>query len=266
MIRIGLCSGAFITRDIKGVIAVASAARLDAIEWAADAHIGQGDLKAAEAAMMSTLMAGLSTASYATLYQAGSEEGDFARFDALLGVASILQAPIMRLYARGGAQAPEEGVEDRALAELGSALGRLGDRAAARGITLCLSMGRGTSLDRYDRASRLVAAVGHDFVRLAWEDLPTASARDATAALERAGRFAALVVARCAGRDGISVSVDKEAWRERIRAFKRAEADPKMSGFVLLGAARSEGPAGEESLERDATVLRELVAEVEGEE
>jgi hypothetical protein len=250
MIRLGLCSGACITRDIESVIAVALAARLEAIEWAADVHIGAADVKGAENAMMATLIAGLTTASYATLYRAGSEEDDFSHFDSLLHIASILQAPIMRLFA---------GAEDRSLV---SVLGRLGDRAAERGITLCLSMSRGTCLDGYDRALRLTREVDHDFVRLAWEDLPGAASRSASTALELAGPIAALVIARCSSRDGrpVAIAADEEAWLERISAFKRSELDPKMGSFVLLGAARTEGSPGEESLSADAESMRGLIA------
>lgn len=265
MIRLGLCSGACITRDTKSVIATASAARLDAIEWAADAHIGVGDLKAAEDAMMATLTAGLTTASYATLYRAGIEDVGYTRFDALLKVASVIQAPAMRLYACGIGAIPDGKSmgEAKAMAFIASTLGRLGDRAARTGITLCLSMGRGTFLDCYDRASSMLKAVDHDFVRLAWEDLPGSKPGEATAALEGAGCFAGLVVARCADRDGRprSVAEDESAWRERIRSIRRAEIDPKMGSFVLLGALRPEGKPGDETLAKDADTLRALVAE-----
>jgi hypothetical protein len=267
MIRLGLCSGACITRDIEGVIRAASAARLDAVEWAADLHIGAGDIRAAEGAMMATLRAGLTTASYATLYRAGAEKGDYSRFDALLKITSILNAPIMRLFACPKDARLARTAEDEAktLADLASALRRLGDRAAEKGITLCLSMGRGTSLDGYRRGTSISEAVGHDFVRLAWEDLPGFPAKEATAALESQGRFAGILIARCAGRDGTprAVSEGEADWRERARAFKRAEMDPNMGSFVLLGAARAEGAAGEESLAADAMTLRGIVAEVE---
>jgi 3-dehydroshikimate dehydratase len=255
MIRLGLCSRACITRDIKGVIALASAAGLEAVEWAADVHIVAGDSRAAEEAMMATLMAGLTTASYATLYRAGAEDGDFTRFDALIKIASILQAPIMRLFAGGDEDAPS----------LAPELEKLGGRAAERGITLCVSMGRGTGLDSYKRAARLVAAVDHDFVRFAWEDLPGAPEEEASAALEGLGRYAGLVLAKSAGRDGKPrpIAEGESEWRRRIRAFKLAETDPKMGSFVLLGGARAEGAEGTETLARDAETLRALVAEVE---
>jgi hypothetical protein len=147
-------------------------------------------------------------------------------------------------------------------AEIGAGLMRLGDRAAARGIRLCVSMGRGTCLDGYARIPSLAEAVDHDFIRLAWEDLPGSKAADATAALEGAGRLVGLVLAKCAGRDGRprAVAEDALAWRERLAAFKRAEMDPKMGSFVLLASSRPEGKAGDESLAADAKTLRDIVA------
>ncbi len=254
MIRLGLCSGACITRDIEGVIATASAAGLDAVEWAADAHITAGDLRAAQVAMLATLTAGLTIASYATLYRAGSADADFKHFDALLGTASMLQAPLMRMFALATSQ--DGAIVDDLL--------RLGDRAAKKGIRLCLSMGRGTSLDGYRQVARIAKGVKHDFIRLAWEDLPGSEADEASAALEGAGAFAGLLVARSAGRDGKprALADEQEAWRRRIAAFKRAEMDPKMGSFILLGAVRDEGSAGDESLATDVKTLRALIAEV----
>ena len=262
MIRLGLCSGACITRDIQGVIAAAVAARLDAVEWAADLHIGPGAVKVAGETMIATLMAGLTTASYATLYQAGGEDEGGARFNALLQTAATLQAPNMRIYAYAEHRTASETERIEALA---SELRCLGDRAAEKGVTLCLSMGRGTYLDGYERAFGLVEATKHDFVRLAWEDLPGARAESATASLEDKSRLAELLVARCAGRDGKarSVEAEKDAWRSRLGAFKLAERDPKMGRFVFLGATRAEGDEGTASLAADADALRALVEEIE---
>jgi hydroxypyruvate isomerase len=243
MIRLGLCSGTCITRDMQGVIAAAVAARLDAVEWAADLHVGAGDIKAAEEAMIATLMAGLTTASYATLYQAGGEDEGRARFDALLQTAAALQAPNMRIYAYAEHQALSETERMKALA---SELRRLGDRAAQKGVTLCLSMGRGTYLDRYDRAQSLVEATGHNFVRLAWEDLPGARAEGATAALEGVGRLAELLVARCAGRDGSAHRISAEARRlERSRLARlQARRERPQDGELRLPGRHAGGREG----------------------
>jgi len=212
--------------------------------------------------MIATLMAGLTTASLATLYRAGGGDEGYKRFDALLGTASTLQAPIMRIFACAEHHPLSDADKLEALA---SELRRLGDKAAQKGITLCLSMGRGTCLDDYDPARRLVEATRHDFIRLAWEDLPGARPEKATSALEGLGRLAGAFVARCAGRDGAArpIAGEEEVWRSRLRAFKLAEVDPKMGSFVFLGAVREEGKAGEESLAADAGALRAIVEEIE---
>ena len=120
---------------------------------------------------------------------------------------------------------------------------RLGDRAAKKGIMLCISMARGTSLGGYEQIAGLAEAARHEFIRLAWEDLPGSKPAEATAALVSAGRFAGLILARCAGRDGRprAVAEDEGAWKERLIAFRRVEPDPKMGSFVLLCASRPEG-------------------------
>lgn len=264
MIRLGLCSSACITRNAKEVIAVAASTGLDAIEWAQDAHIGSGDLRVAEELMITTLTAGLTTASYSTLYRAGADDEGYRRFDALLSVASLLQAPILRVYAcceRRSDAKPQR------RSELVAELDRLGDRAALKGITLCISMGRGTGFSNYGLALSLVAQAKHPFVRLAWEDLPEASSAEASAALESAKDEAGLIIARQADRDGRprTIASDLEAWRARLASFKSAEIEPRIGSFVLLGAQRAEGEAGSASLAADAAALRSLVAELEPE-
>jgi hypothetical protein len=260
MIRLGLCSGACILRDVAGVIKAARAARLEALEWSADAHIAAGDLRAAGEAMMATLTAGLTVASYATAYRVGSEDPGLERLASILDTAAALYAPIVRIYAadlvRDGSGIRPAFVE---------ALQRAGELAAARGITLCLSMGRGTGFAGYGPALEALRLAQRPFLRLAWEDLPGYSPGAATGALAEAGSLAGLVVARCAGRDGSSrpASADREAWLERLRSFRESEDDHKMGSFALLGAPREEGPAGEESLAADADTLRGLRAEVE---
>jgi hypothetical protein len=256
MIRLGLCSGACITRDIPGVIAAALKSRLDAIEWAADVHVGAGDLRQAERTMIDTLTAGLTTACYSSIYRAGREDEGHKRFDALLATASTMQAPLLRIYTRDAGGKLEDMVSE---------LGRLGDKAASRGITICLSFGRKTFLDGYARAKELVEAVRHDFVRLAWEDMPGSPAGEATAALSGLGRMAGLLLARSAARDGSPrpLAAEAGAWRERLAAFKGAEPDPKMGSFVFLGATRAEGVEGETRLTEDADALRAIVEEVD---
>lgn len=235
---------------------MAKAARLEAMEWAADAHIRPGDAKAAERVMMATLRADMTLSSYASIYRACSEDKELARFKALLATASAMYAPNLRIFAPEAGPARKgllgKGSEEKTVGELR----RLGDAAAARGITVCLSMGKHTMLDAYPAALSLAARTAHPFVRLAWEDLPSEPEEAATSALEEAGGDAALLIARCVDRDGRPRGIDgsAEEWKKRIAAFRRSERDPKMGSFILIGSAPDA-----EGLAAEAAALRAIV-------
>lgn len=269
MIRIGLSSTALLSWDYRDVLGVAQAAGFDAIEWAGEMHAPGLDPRQGEDVLMDTLRAGLAVASYAATYraEAGGEAG--LRFEAVLAAAAILQTPIVRIFVGGRRAghrvAPEQ---DASLAALAQEARRLGDLAARKGITVCISPGIGTWADSSEAAAALVAAAGHPFVRMAWEPLPSAPSAAASAALERLGGSVVLIVARNIGRDGlVGCLADEEAeWRRRLAAFKAAEHDPKMNSFVLVGAARGASDPGRvvEGLIEDARFLKSLAAEVEG--
>jgi 3-dehydroshikimate dehydratase len=265
MIRIGLSSTALLTRDYREVLRIAREAGLDALEWAGDMHVPHDDAAAAASIMMETLRAGLTIASFAPLYRAGASGETGLRFDAVLQAASILQAPIVRVYVGGAREAGGGGEETRPLAE---SLRRLGDKAAVKGITLCLSLGRNTWMDRYSAARAIVAEIGHPFVRLAWEPLPGLLPPAASAALDDLGGSVAMLIARRLDRDGQPERLPDEAdqWRRRLAAFKRSEADPKMARFVVIGAVRDAARSGDvlPSLAEDLQFLKGLVAEAEG--
>ena len=257
MIRIGLSSTALLTRRYLEVIELAKGAGLDALEWAGEAHASLDDPAAAEAIMMDTLRAGMTVVSCAPLYRLGRSGETGLRFEALLGASTILQAPCVRVYV---------GSPRDALEPLAAEARRLGDLAAARGVTLCLSLGRQTWLDSYEAADRLLAATAHPFVRLAWEPLPGVAPAAASEALERLAPSVAMIVARRLGLDGLPARLaDEEAeWRRRLAAFASAPGDPKMARFVLIGAVRDVARNGEVllALREDHEFLRRLTSEL----
>lgn len=260
VIRLGLCSGAFLASSADEVVAIAKVARLDAMEWAADAHIRPGDTKSAERVMMATLRADMTLSSYASIYRACSEDKEIAKFKALLATASAMYAPNLRIYAPAAAPV-RKGLLNRGREEvIAGELRRLGDTAAARGVTVCLSLGKNTMLEGYAAALSLAARTAHPFIRLALEDLPSATDEAATAAIEEAGVNAALLIARCVDRDGRAIGIEGSSaeWAKRIAAFRRSEQDPKMGSFVLIGSARDA-----EGLAAEAAALRAIVAELE---
>jgi sugar phosphate isomerase/epimerase len=254
MIRVGLSSQALLTKSPSEVLALAKAAGLDGVEWAGEAHVPTGDGAAQDRVLMETLRAGLTVASLSSLYRAtpGAEQG--LGFESLLAGAVRLQAPVLRVYA--GAL-PSERLAPAEREGLQGELRRLGDLAGARGVTVCLSLGRNTSLDGYAAAAAMVGGAAHPFVRLAWEPLPGVEAAKATAALESAARGVGLLLAKRSDREGRGgpLSEEGEAWRRRLEAYRSGEGDPSMSRFVLLGRL---GEDDEGRLREDAAFIRSL--------
>lgn len=255
MVRLGLSSQAFPMLSTSEVSSLASAAGLEGIEWAAESHLAPGDPHTASALLMETLMARLSIASFAALYrvQPGSEAG--LAFEPLLGTAAAIQSPVLRIYAGTKPWTKMPAGDRRAL---GDELVRLGDIAGERGITVALTLSRGTALEDYRCAEELFSDVDHAFVRVAWEPLPGISMEEADAALGRLSPRTALILARRSDRLGRSGPLSGEApvWERRVSAYLASETEPKMSRFVLLGRI---GESDAERVKEDAGFLATVV-------
>lgn len=234
----------------------AKEAGLDGVEWAAESHLPPGDKAAAQSLMMATLMARLSIVAYAALYRVrpGMEAG--LAFDRLLDTTSALQAPILRIFVGQLPYGKESGKDRESLL---AELGRLGDQAGKRGITVCLSFARGTSLENYDAARALLRDLDHPFVRLAWEPLPGRKPEEATAAVQDLTARISLLMARKTDALGRACPLSEDAisWESRVEAYLAGETAPKMSRFILLGRI---GEEDESRLKEDAAFLQELVA------
>jgi 3-dehydroshikimate dehydratase len=254
MIRLGLSSQAFPAMATKDILKLAVDAGLEGVEWAAESHLVPGDIKAAQSLMMETLWARLAVVSYSALYRVhpGSEAG--LGFESLLDTAQALHAPILRIFA--GSQ-PWSRLGSEARAGLVAELRRLGDLADSRGITVCLSLSRGTALEDYAAAEGLLGELAHPFVRLAWEAMPGGAQEEATGALERLRGQTSLLLARHSDRLGRSSPLgdEAEAWQRRLASFLSGETEPKMSRFVLLGRI---GGGEEARLKEDAAFLAGL--------
>jgi hypothetical protein len=260
MIRLGLSSQAFPAMTTKEILKLAVEAGLEGVEWAAESHLPPGDNSAAQNLMMETLMAGLSVVSYSALYRVRPGEESGLAFKSLLDTTQSLHAPILRVFA-GDHPWSKSGPEAREA--IVSELKRLGDLAAERGITVCLSLSRGTAVEDYAEAEALLDALAHPFVRLAWEALPGGRGEEATAAVERLTARTSLLLARRSDRLGRSspLAGDGDEWQKRFRAYLAGEAEPKMSRFVLLGRI---GDADVARLREDSAYLSSVTKALAG--
>lgn len=255
MIRLGLSSQAFPILSTAEVSGLAAKAGLEGVEWTAESHLMPGDSGASSTLLMETLMARLTIASYAALYRVlpGAEAG--LAFESLLGTAMAIQSPILRIYAGSKPWTKMQTGDRKALA---AELLRLGALAGEKGVTVALTLSRGTALEDYRCAEELFSEVDHAFIRVAWEPLPGIAAEAADAALGRLSARTALVLARRVDRLGRSGPLAEEAqvWEGRMAAFLASETEPKMSRFVLLGRI---GEADEGRVTEDSAFLSSVL-------
>ncbi|WP_028065726.1 hypothetical protein [Solirubrobacter soli] len=174
-LSLGLCSVTLRACSIDEVVAVASGAGLECIEWGGDVHVPPGDLDAARRARSATLAAGLRVASYGSYWRCA---GDFAP---VLASARALGAPRVRIWAGQTASAdasPTQRDEIAAAARAAAALAAATPPPAAATpppaaatppapaasppapIALAFELHGGTLTDTFDSALALVEASG----------------------------------------------------------------------------------------------------------
>ncbi len=248
MIQTALSSAALIGSPYASILESASKAGVHAIEWSCDAGLEPGNITQAESLMMATLRAGLSSASYASLYRVGVHSE--VAFGALLATARALHAPIVRLWAGNKSPSPEKDAEDFSASVRG-----LADRAAEVGVTLCFGMGKGSALDSYERARLLLEAADHPFVKLCWEPLPGSSFDGAMEAFSSLVGRVGILCARSSGtpRDNILLRDKAEDWLLYLDAFDEQGGAPDMARYVVIRAFKDGRP---ESLADDVKLVR----------
>lgn len=209
------------------------------VEWTDDGFIQPGELERAADAMISTLRAGLTTVSYAATLRAGVHGRD--AFLAALDTARELNAPILRIWS-----GPKDSVTDGAFVDEAR---RLGDEAGSRGVTLCFGMAGGSTLDGVAKAARLLGAVDHPFVKLAWEPCAGRGFDGAMEGFDAASGRIGLVVAKAEDIDGSEDASAEpwrgaEAWMDYLDAYDEQGGNPDMARYVVLRTACGEGVCG----------------------
>lgn len=251
MIRVAVSSSALIGSSMEQVLETAREAGAAGVEWTDDGFIQAGDLPRAADAMIATLRAGLSTVSFAATYRAGIHGR--AAFGKALDSARELNAPMLRIWS-----GPKELTTDGAFVDEAR---RLGDEAGSRGVGLCFGIARGSTLDGVAKAARLLGAVDHPFVKLAWEPC---SGRGFDAAMEEFGTAAGrigLVVAKADDIDGADDGFVEpwrgaESWMEYLDAFDEQGGNPDMARYVVLRTARCPASSGACGLSASVSALR----------
>jgi len=172
--RPGLCSVTLRHLDVPAVLAAATDAGLECVEWGADVHVPAGDTETAARVRDATEAAGLAVASYGSYYRAG--HSDPAEFEPVLRSAVRLGAPRIRVWA--GVTGTEAATPEQRAAVVEDTR-RVAERAAEAGIHLAYEFHRNTLTDGADRTLRLLEEVGRADVHTYWQpplDVPDAEA------------------------------------------------------------------------------------------
>jgi 3-dehydroshikimate dehydratase len=168
MIRVGLASASLLSLTTKEVVSLASRALVEGIEWSADGHVPCGNYQNAEDVMFTTLRAGLTVVSYATLVRIMPDDVPCVSFSKVLDTARALEAPFIRVW---GGDGPSQGLDPLKRNDFITRARAAADKAGSYGITILFSLGKNTYFDSYNSALLLCKDINHPFIKLAWEPL-----------------------------------------------------------------------------------------------
>ncbi len=250
MFRIGLSSSAFLASTPEDVLARAKSLGFEGIEWAGAPHLGAGDIEAAKRVMLATLRSGLTVVSYSPLYRLAPGGGKGISFEAILGSAREIYAPVIRIYA-GEAQKGQRGDRAAFIDELR----RRGDEAGRHGITIALSPNPRSLMPGLRESVSFVEEAAHPFIRLVWEPIPADPAGFDLSALEAQPELFAILRPRAVAADGSIVALESAAsyWTRIITAFSAKPGPRDIGRFVLLGGI---GDCRDETLSADIAFAR----------
>jgi 3-dehydroshikimate dehydratase len=149
----GLCSVTLRDHSALDVLALASRAGLEAIEWGADRHVPPDDPRQAAAIGRRTADAGLDCSSYGSYLFAPSAPAQ--DIEAVLDTALALGAPNVRVWTDRVGPAPDPSVREAIQAQVAFIAGL----AADRGLTVSLEFHPGTLTETAASTLALLDAV-----------------------------------------------------------------------------------------------------------
>ena len=166
MKKSGLVSITFRKYAVLDIIAACQRAGVAAIEWGGDVHVPHGNVDTARKVGDDTRAAGLEVVCYGSYYRSVSSESEGLGFDMVLASAEALGAPRIRVWAGKGS--PHE-YDETARWAVTENLREISERAADRGIAICLEYHRNTLTETVESAVRLLEEVNHPNLRTLWQ-------------------------------------------------------------------------------------------------
>ncbi len=179
MIRSGLVSITFRQLSPAEIVALATQAGLEAIEWGGDVHVPHGDVEQARAVRHTTEEAGLQVAAYGAYYRVGHEEP--CPFADVLDTAVALGAPLIRVWAgKQGSDAADDAYRARVVEDSRQIAGL----AAGAGLDVAYEFHGGTLTDTGASARQLLEAVAHPQMGTYWQPPGWATVEQALGTLQ----------------------------------------------------------------------------------
>ncbi len=169
--KTGLTSVSFRRLTADEVIRLAALAGVDGIEWGSDIHVPQTDIVNAVSVAEKTRAAGLEVISYGSYFYLG-EGMDFAPF---IEAAIAIGTKTIRIW--GGKKERQEISADQYAALVAEAR-KIGEMAAAQGITVSLEYHGHSITATAKSAAEFIENVNMPNVRLYWQPIIGRSAAD----------------------------------------------------------------------------------------
>lgn len=163
MFTSGLVSVSFRKESPESIIAAATQAGLQGIEWGGDVHVPCGDIQNAKRVRALNEAAGLQTLAYGSYYRLGDHTVDFSK---VLETAQALGTSVIRIW--GGSKASWELTQKERDALVREAQ-TLAEAADKKQITITLECHGNTLTDHWESAKNFLSEVNHPRMQMYWQ-------------------------------------------------------------------------------------------------
>lgn len=259
--KTGLCSVSFRELSPEQIIELVAKGGLDAIEWASNCHVPEGDLATAERVAQLTRDAGLVTSSYGSYYKVLDPEGNPVPFEPFLESAKALGAESIRIWA---GHDPSDAITDSHRSKIVDQLRDSVEQAAQAGIRVGLEFHANTLSDSNYATQALLDDVNHSNLYAYWQPVYwlTDPAYRIDGLKDMANRVSNLHVFYWQFRPGQGdwgQSTDRRPLEEAAEDWKtyfQVPLDPSFEHYALMEFVRDDCP---EQFLRDAAALKEII-------
>lgn len=164
--KTGLCSISLRELTPEQIIKLVKQSGLDAIEWASNCHVPEGDITTAQKVARLTHDAGLEVSSYGSYYKVLAPDGNIEPFAPFLESAQALETDTIRIWA---GHHPSDAISEPLREKLITNLREAAESAQKVGIRLGLEFHANTLADSNYATEKLLDTVNHPNLYTYWQ-------------------------------------------------------------------------------------------------